>query len=128
MPRLFKKRRFISGISKVKNSLMLERTREIGVMKTLGTTDTDVLKMFIVESILIGFLGGIAGVLLGLISGKMVDLTFSLFRSDSANLFKAPLPFLVSIFILSLVVGFLTGLYPARRARKINALDALRYE
>lgn len=107
---------------------LLERTREIGVMKTLGTTDSDVLKLFLVESFQIGVLGGVLGVSLGMLLGSGVDLVFSLFKGDGINLFQTPFGFMIFVFVLSVVVGLITGLYPSNRARKISALDALRYE
>lgn len=108
---------------------LLERTREIGVMKTLGTTDADVLKLFMVESFLIGCLGGILGVVLGTGLGNVVNILFNLFRSTpTVKLFVAPLGFLISVYFLSLAVGVITGLYPSNRAKKISALNALRYE
>lgn len=108
---------------------LLERTREIGVMKTFGTTDTDVLRLFMIESLLIGCLGGLLGVTLGTGLGYLVNLLFNLFRdAPSVNLFVAPLGFIISIFVLSMVVGLATGLYPSNRAKRTHALDALRYE
>ena len=108
---------------------LLERTREIGVMKTLGTTDADVLKLFMIESFLIGCLGGVLGIVLGAGLGNMVNILFNLFRSTpTVRLFVAPIGFLISIYFLSLAVGVITGLYPSNRAKKISALDALRYE
>lgn len=108
---------------------LLERTREIGVMKTLGTTDADVLRLFMIESFLIGCLGGVLGVVLGTGLGYLINIIFNLFRSTpNVSLFVAPIGFLISVFFLSLMVGVLTGLYPSDRAKKISALDALRYE
>ncbi len=108
---------------------LLERTREIGVMKTLGTTDADVLRLFMTESFLIGLLGGAFGITVGVGTGRMVNLGFNLLTKGVAvNLFKTPIVFLIFIFVLSLLVGVVTGLYPSKRAEKMKALDALRYE
>lgn len=108
---------------------LLERIREIGVMKTLGTTNTDVVRLLIVESTLIGLAGGGLGIVLGILLGKSVDFLLFLIRNErSISLFGFPPLFLVVIFALSIIVGTITGLYPASKAKKISALNALRYE
>jgi len=108
---------------------LLERTREIGVMKTLGTTDSDVVRLFLAESTLIGLLGGIGGVFFGVGLGNLLNLIFLFFQQDkNVVLFKAPLTFLIMIFFFSVLVGVLTGIFPSKRAQKISPLDALRYE
>lgn len=108
---------------------LLERTREIGVMKTLGTTDRDIRRLLIVESSLIGAAGGVLGVLFGVVLGNSLNWISMLSRSDKTlSLFQFPILFLLFVFLLAALVGMLTGLYPARRAHKISALNALRYE
>jgi putative ABC transport system permease protein len=111
---------------------LLERTREVGVMKSLGTTSRDVYTLFMAESILIAFLGGGLGLAIGVGGGQLVNLLINnLARrlgGQEVDLFAIPLSFLLMIIGVILVVGFITGLYPARRAAKINPLDALRYE
>ena len=108
---------------------LLERTREIGVMKTFGTTDADITRLLLVESSLIGISGGFFGVLFGILIGNGVNVLTLIFREDkSLSLFHFPILFLVFVFMLAALVGMLTGLYPARRAHKISALNALRYE
>lgn len=108
---------------------LLERTREIGVMKTLGTTDTDIIKLLFAESTTIGIVGGAAGIFLGVFFGKALDLLLLFFRRDtSLLLFSFPWKFLFGVFLFTVLVGFFTGLYPVRRAQKIEALNALRYE
>jgi len=111
---------------------LLERTQEIGIMKSLGASNKDVWKLFLVESVIIGFLGGVSGILIGLAGGEMLNfgvnrLAHSL-GGSAVNLFYTPGEFIIIILIFSTVVGFLTGLYPARRAARLNALDALRYK
>lgn len=108
---------------------LLERTREIGVMKTFGTTDADITRLLIVESSLIGISGGIFGILLGVLLGNGLNLLSLLVRDDKAtSLFHFPILFLFLVFLLAGVIGMMTGLYPARRAQSISALNALRYE
>ncbi len=108
---------------------LLERTREVGVMKTLGTTDADIVKLFLVESLIIGFLGGVVGILVGAGGGSFINLFSALVSGNSTiSLFKTPPSFMIIILLVSVAVGLLTGLYPSGRAKKISALNALRYE
>lgn len=108
---------------------LLERTREIGVMKTLGTTDADVVRIFMVESGIVGMLGGIVGIIGGVGLGYLVSLILYAIRGGvGMNLFSVPLSLVGFMFIISLIVGLVTGLYPSGRAKKISALNALRYE
>jgi ABC-type antimicrobial peptide transport system permease subunit len=108
---------------------LLERTREIGVMKTLGTTDSDVVRIFMVESGIVGMLGGVVGIIGGVGLGYVVSLILYGIRGGvGQSLFSVPMSLVLIMFVISLVVGVVTGLYPAGRAKKISALNALRYE
>jgi len=111
---------------------LLERTHEIGIMKSLGASNKDVWKMFLFEAAIIGFLGGVSGIFIGVMAGKLSNLGINKLASSlggmEVNLFYTPNEFIVIILAFSLIVGFLTGLYPARRASRLNPLDALRYK
>ncbi len=111
---------------------LLERTQEIGIMKALGATKMDVLSMFLAESVIIGFLGGVGGLVIGLLSGEafnyLVNTLAGALGGERIDLFFTPLWFIITIITFSTVVGFFTGLYPARRAASINPLVALRYK
>jgi len=108
---------------------LLERTREIGVMKSLGTTNSDVARLFLMETLLMSILGGVLGIVVGLSFGKVVDLLFFQFASKlGMPLFLLPFEFIAFILLLTISVGILTGFYPAKRATRITAMDALRYE
>lgn len=111
---------------------LLERTQEIGIMKSIGASDGAVSMMFIMESTIMGFLGGLCGVLLGFLGGQLcnwvINLIASHFGGESVNLFYDPWWFVLGIIAFSAVVGFITGFVPARRASKIDPLDALRYK
>ena len=111
---------------------LLERTHEVGLMKAMGMKSHEVQELFLTESMIMGFAGGICGLILGFTAGKVLGLVLSVFAVfkgvgylDVASL---PIIFVVLILGLSLVVGFATGIYPAARAKRISALDALRYE
>jgi len=111
---------------------LLERTKEIGIMKSLGASSRDVWKLFLVESVLIGFLGGASGILIALIASSVFNFFINqlagFLGGQQVDLFYSPMGFIVVILAFSTVVGGLTGLYPSRRAAKLNPLDALRYK
>lgn len=111
---------------------LLERTEEIGIMKSIGASDMAISLMFFMESAIMGFLGGVSGVSIGWLGGFLfngaINMVAARFGGQSVSLFYSPLWFVISIIIFSTVVGFLTGLVPARRASKIDPLDALRYK
>jgi len=111
---------------------LLERTEEIGIMKSIGASDISISLMFIMESTVMGFLGGLGGVGIGLAGGKIFNIALNMaaahFHGESVNLFYSPLWFILSIVIFAAAVGLITGFVPARRASKIDPLDALRYK
>jgi len=111
---------------------LLERTKEIGIMRTIGASPNDVKYLFVSESIVVGFLGGVSGIVMGLAIGITVNLFLNFiagqFGGQAVKLFSFPLDFLAFIAIFSAAVGYLTGVFPARRASKLNPLDAIRYE
>ena len=111
---------------------LLERTKEIGIMRTLGASPSDIKWLFVSESVVVGFLGGIAGILMGVILGVTINVLLnfvaSQFGGQSVTLFSFPINFLLFIAIFSAAVGYLTGIFPAKRASTLNPLDAIRYE
>lgn len=111
---------------------LLERTKEIGIMRTIGASPKDVKSLFISESVVVGFMGGVTGILMGVVLGLTVNLFLNIvagqFGGKAVNLFSFPLSFLAFIAVFSAVVGYMTGLFPARRAATLNPLDAIRYE
>jgi len=111
---------------------LLERTKEIGIMRTIGASPNDVKYLFVSESVVVGFLGGVSGIVMGVVLGISVNLFLnfiaSQFGGQSVTLFQFPLNFLAFITIFSAAVGYLTGIFPARRASTLNPLDAIRYE
>ncbi len=111
---------------------LLERIREIGLFKALGMKNKDVYKLILTESLFIGTCGGIIGLILGVLTGYSIDsiLSYLAQRSNSENIsiFLTPWYFAAGVALFSILVGFITGWYPSKRAVKINPLDALRYE
>ncbi|RLC38774.1 hypothetical protein DRH27_01445 [Candidatus Falkowbacteria bacterium] len=111
---------------------LLERTQEIGIMKALGATSLDIWNMFLAESVVIGFMGGLGGIILGLLGGRIFNYAINILAGalggEKIDLFYTPFWFIFLIISFSTFVGFITGFYPAQRAAKINVLEALRYK
>jgi ABC-type antimicrobial peptide transport system permease subunit len=111
---------------------LLERSREVGLMKALGMTTAEVQQLFLTESVIMGTGAGIFGLLVGYLLGKLLSLvlsTMAVFKGEGfLDISHIPFTFVVTIMILSTIVGIFTGIFPARRSKKISALDALRYE
>lgn len=120
------------GMFNTMTVLLMERTNEIGIMRSIGVTRNDVRKLFMFEAMIMGFLGGLGGVALGHLGGVLANLGINLlaksFGGQSLSLFSRPLSFIVIIIVFSTVIGFITGIFPAQRAAKIKPLDALRYK
>jgi putative ABC transport system permease protein len=108
---------------------VLEKTREVGIMKALGATNNEVLRLFLIESALFGFVGGVIGAALGLVvSFLMGELGTRI--AGLAGL-SSPLvtpQLLVLAIVLSTVIGVVSGVWPARAASKLRPIEALRYE
>jgi len=111
---------------------LLERFREIGLLKTMGMKSTEVRDLFLAESMIMGSTGGFLGLLTGLAVGKILEFFLSMYAISqnigSITIVSIPWSFAVLVILLSFVVGVLTGIYPAKQATKISALNALRYE
>lgn len=111
---------------------LLEKTREVGLMKAMGMKSDEVKRLFLAESIVIGLSGGLAGLALGFVLGKLISASLSTVAVAKGvgviDVVFIPPHLAISIIVLSLVVGVFTGIFPARRTTKISALNALRYE
>jgi ABC-type antimicrobial peptide transport system permease subunit len=111
---------------------LLERTEEIGIMKSIGASDLSVSIMFFMEATIMGFAGGLMGVTIGWLGGQLFNATINFvatrFGGQPVSLFYSPGWLIFVIIGSSAVVGFFTGWAPARRASKTDPLDALRYK
>ncbi len=111
---------------------LLERTHEVGLMKTMGMKSNEIENLFLVESVVMGMMGGIAGLIVGFAGGKLAGLVLTLLALRSGigvvDIAYIPPDLIFYIVLLSLFVGFVTGIYPAQRAKYISALNALHYE
>ena len=111
---------------------ILERRREIGVLKALGAADRDVRRLFFAEAGVMGFVGGAFGVFLGWAIGKIINLGTNVYlaRQDlpAEKIWSVPLWLVGAAIAFSVVVSLAAGLYPAARAARLDPVQALRYE
>jgi len=111
---------------------VLERRREIGIMKALGASDVDIRKIFFAEAAAMGAAGGVLGVLLGWGIGRVINAgtNFWLARNKlpAENFWFVPWWLVLSAIVFAIGVSILSGLYPASRAAKLDPVQALRYE
>jgi putative ABC transport system permease protein len=116
------------GIANVMFTAVLERTREIGVMKAIGARNRDILQLFLIESGILGLTGGVIGVVIGASISKLVE-----FGANTAfgpgTIYASYSPYLIfGALLFSFVLGSVSGVLPARRASKLRPVEALRYE
>lgn len=111
---------------------ILERRREIGIMKALGASDADVRGLFFAEAGAMGVVGGGAGVALGWGIGRLINFATNIYLErqhfPSAQIWSVPLWLVLGAIAFSIVVSLLSGLYPAGRAARLDPVQALRYE
>ncbi len=115
------------GIMNSMYTSVLERTKEIGIMKSIGAHNNDILSIFLIESGLLGLVGGLIGVGIGVGLGEVVEL----FAANAGfAMLKVPIKLWIILFGLgfAFLVGVASGTLPAMRASKLNPVDALRYE
>ncbi len=111
---------------------ILERRREIGIMKALGASDIDVKKLFFAEAGAMGLLGGAVGVALGWIIGRVINLGTNIYLKREnfppADFWAVPWWLVGAAIVFAVIVSLLAGLYPAARAARLDPVQALRYE
>ncbi len=109
------------GIMNIMMVSVTERTREIGIRKALGATYRDIMLQFLLESVVIGLIGGIGGILLGIAAAYAISIIGGL------NTVISVMSIIVS-FGFSIAIGLFFGIYPARKAALLDPIEALRYE
>ena len=116
------------GIANTMYTSVLERTREIGVMKAVGAKNSDIMMIFLIESGMLGFIGALIGVVLGYGISKTIEIIA--INQLNTNLLQAaaPLWLIIGCLTFGFLIGAVSGTFPARQASKINVVDALRYE
>lgn len=125
------------GIANTMAMSILERTREIGLMKAVGATNRDVLSIFLGEAAGIGFLGGLGGVVIGWLAGQGLNVLAIVYLAGQASQQGGPPPSVavytpvwlpIFALIFSTFIGMISGLYPALRAATMIPVQALKYE
>jgi ABC-type antimicrobial peptide transport system permease subunit len=121
------------GIANTMIMAIYERTREIGVLKALGASEGDVLRLFLTEAGLIGVIGGVFGVLAGWLLGLGLDWVIHQYLENEKLFIPAPFfvvtpELIIGALVFAAIVGLLAGLYPAARAGRLDPLAALRHE
>jgi putative ABC transport system permease protein len=111
---------------------VLERRREIGIMKALGASDADVKKLFFAEAATMGLVGGALGVALGWVIGRAINFGTNIYlhkmKMPAENLWTVPLWLVAGAVVFAVLVSVLAGIYPAARAARLDPVQALRYE
>ncbi|MEI6237612.1 MAG: ABC transporter permease [Candidatus Saccharibacteria bacterium] len=120
------------GIFNTMTISLIEKTREVGLMKIMGVKKVYIRRIFLTESLVIGLSGGILGIASSILIGQGVNYTIYNMAASSGNattsIMYFPLLLIVAVLIVSVIVSLLAGLYPAVRTTRISPLDALRYE
>jgi putative ABC transport system permease protein len=129
------------GIANTMFTSTLEKTREIGVLKAVGAKNRDILAIFLINSGLIGFVGGFGGVVLGTIASALISgmagigtstTGGGIGRGGGLNLLTSSsvvnVPLILGALLFAVLIGMIAGAIPAYRASKLNPVDALRYE
>jgi putative ABC transport system permease protein len=118
------------GIANTMFTSVIERTRQIGTLKALGATNSDIMKLFVLESSLIGLAGGILGVSFGfIVSGAISEIGMrSGFGPGSGSLTVITPELIVAAIAFSVIIGAISGFVPARMAANLQPVEALRYE
>ena len=125
---------FVAALGIINNMIMstYERTREIGVLRACGATRGTIRNMFIFEAGMLGFLGGVIGLVLSFGLAKILNIIgnqIALSQSVAINnIISFPLWLIIGVISLTTIIGILAGLLPAIRASHLNPVDALKYE
>ena len=121
------------GIANTMFTSVLEKTREIGIMKAIGARNKDILVIFLLNAGMIGLVGGLGGIILGVIGSGIIGSMVSTSTSGGGisrmlgNTAVTP-ELLIGALLFSIVIGMIAGAIPAYRASKLKPVDALRYE
>jgi putative ABC transport system permease protein len=116
------------GIMNTMFTSVLQRTKEIGVMKALGAQNKHILYLFLIESGFYGLGGGLIGITIGIGLAKLVEAIFIIYIGPAFLLIEIDYYLILGTLLFSFIVGCLSGIAPARRASKLNPVDSLRYE
>lgn len=114
------------GILNIMLATVAERTREIGLRKAVGASNSAIMKQFLLEAGTLTFLGGVVGIIIGIAISYLISLLMKYLGYDWA--FVVSISSVLLAVGVSILTGVIFGLYPALKASKLNPIDALRYE
>ena len=109
------------GIMNIMLASILERTREIGVRRAVGARQSDIIRQFVVEAVLISFVGGSFGIIFGFVMSRLIALLAGWSTIVTASS-------ILLAFLVSISVGLVFGIYPAVKAARLDPVEAIRYE
>jgi putative ABC transport system permease protein len=109
------------GVMAIMMVSVTARTREIGIRKALGATQRDILIQFLIEAATLTGIGGVIGIIVGIVAGKLASMAMDI-RAET------PLTLTLIAVVVSVAIGLIFGVVPARRAAKLDPIEALRYE
>ena len=121
----------IVGAINITNTMytsVLERYKEIGIMKAIGAQNKDILSIFLIESGLLGLVGGVMGVIFGFGVSKLIEYIAVQQLGTKLLQAAAPLYLIIGCLAFAFLTGAISGLWPAWNASKVSAVDAIRYE
>ena len=116
------------GIMNIMLVSVTERTREIGIRMAVGATSRDILMQFLIEAVLLSFIGGVVGLALGLGASLTLTALINNFTTGARWPIIFSLPAALVAIVVSALVGVAFGFFPALRASRLDPIDALRYE
>ncbi len=115
------------GVMNIMLVSVIERTREIGLRKSIGATNSDIMKQFLFESVMLTSIGGLIGVFIGVTFSFLISIVLNKFVSPDW-VFSMPISAVVIAAAVSSLTGIVFGIYPAREAARKSPIEALRYE
>jgi putative ABC transport system permease protein len=116
------------GITNTMYTSVLERHKEIGIMKAIGAKNSDIFKLFLIESGMIGLVGGIIGVIIGIMMAKSVEIISTAALGKSFLIAHLSWQLIIGALLFAFILGSLVGSLPAKSASELQAVDTLRDE
>jgi len=116
------------GIANTMYTSVLERRKEIGTMKAIGARNSDILLIFVIESGILGLLGGSLGLIFGIITAKSIEYVAAVYIGSTILRASLNPILIVGCLLFAFLIGIISGLAPSYQASKLKPVDTLRYE